>query len=198
MNIRALLAFGLALPLGGLPIAAGHAADAVAAAPAPHDGTHDFDFHMGMWATHISRLLHPLSGSTEWTAYDGVSTVRPVWNGKASLFELEASGPAGHLEGVGLRLYDPTAHQWNLNWTNSSLGKLDGALIGEFRGGRGEFYGQDTFNGRTILVRNGFYDIKPNSSRFEQAFSADYGKTWETNWIMSFDRAAAPAGSQDK
>jgi hypothetical protein len=193
MNIRALLALGLALTLSGLPVDSGRAADVAVAPPAPHDGTHDFDFHMGVWKTHISRLMHPLSGSSEWTAYDGVSTVRPVWNGKASLFELDASGPAGHLEGVGLRLYDPTARQWNLNWTNSSVGKLDGALIGEFRDGCGEFYGPDTLNGRTILVRNGFYDIKPNSSRFEQAFSADGGKAWETNWIMTFERAPSPA-----
>jgi hypothetical protein len=191
MKIRALLALGLALTLSGLPIDAGRAADVVVAPPTPHDGTHDFDFHMGAWKTHISRLVHPLSGSSEWTAYDGVSTVRPVWNGKASLFELQASGPAGHLEGVGLRLYDPTARQWNLNWTNSSIGKLDAPMVGEFRDGRGEFYGPDTLNGRTILVRNGFYDIKPNSSRFEQAFSADGGKTWEANWIMTFDRTTS-------
>jgi len=189
MNIRALLTLGLALTLSGLPVHAGHTADIVVAPPAPHDGSRDFDFHMGVWKTRISRLIHPLSSSSQWTAYDGVSTVRPVWNGKASLFELEASGPAGHLEGVGLRLYDPSAHQWNLNWTNSSIGRLDAPMIGEFRDGRGEFYGPDTLNGRTILVRNGFYDIKPNSSRFEQAFSADGGKTWETNWIMTFDRA---------
>jgi hypothetical protein len=189
MNIRALLALGLALTLSGLPIDAGRAADVVVAPPTPQDGRHDFDFHMGVWKTHISRLIHPLSGSSVWTAYDGVSTVRSVWNGKASLFELEASGPAGHLEGVGLRLYDPAARQWNLNWTNSSIGKLDAPMVGEFRNGRGEFYGPDTLNSRTILVRNGFYDIKPNSSRFEQAFSPDGGKTWETNWIMTFDRA---------
>jgi hypothetical protein len=189
MKILALPALGLALTLAGSPPnGAVYAADTAASPIAPHEGIHDFDFHMGRWKTHISRLIHPLSGSAEWTAYDGVSTVRPVWNGKASLFELEASGPAGHLEGVGLRLYDPTAHQWNLNWTNSSTGKLDGSLIGEFRGDRGEFFGEDRLNGRTILVRNGFYDIKPNSSRFEQAFSADYGKTWEINWIMTFER----------
>jgi hypothetical protein len=166
MNIRALLALGLTLTLGALPIDAGRAADVAVAPPMPHDGMHDFDFHMGVWKTHISRLIHPLSGSSEWTAYDGVSTVRSVWNGKASLFELEASGPAGHLEGVGLRLYDPTARQWNLNWTNSTIGRLGAPMIGEFRGDRGEFFGQDTLDGRTILVRNGFYDIKANSSRF--------------------------------
>jgi hypothetical protein len=65
---------------------------------------------------------------------------------------------------------------------------LTGAMIGEFRGGRGEFYGQDTFNERSILVRNGFSEITPTSSRFEQAFSVDGGKTWEANWIMTFTR----------
>jgi hypothetical protein len=187
MNMRALLAFGLALTLAGSPPrGAAHAAEAPTA---PHDGSHDFDFHMGRWKTHISRLLHPFTGSTEWTQYDGVSTVQPVWNGKASLFELQASGPAGHLEGVGLRLYDPQAHQWNLNWTNSTVGRLDGAMTGEFRDGRGDFFGQDTLNGRVILVRNSFSDITPNASHFEQAFSADGGRTWETNWIMTFERA---------
>jgi len=190
MKKRASLALCLALALGNLSRGAGRAADVVVAPPATHDGTHDFDFHMGVWKTHISRLMHPLSGSSEWSAYDGVSTVHPVWNGKASIFELEASGPAGHLEGVGLRLYDPKARQWNLNWTNSTIGKLDAPLVGDFHDGRGEFFGQDTLNGRTILVRNGFYDIKLNSSRFEQAFSADYGKTWEINWIMTFERAS--------
>ncbi len=186
MNKRALLTCALALLLAGSPPSGpAHAADAPAA---PHDGSHDFDFHMGRWKTHISRLLHPFTGSTTWTQYDGVSTVQPVWNGKASLFELEASGPAGHLEGVGLRLYDPQAHQWNLNWTNSTVGRLDAPMIGEFRGGRGDFYGQDSFNGRVILVRNSFSDITPNGSHFEQAFSADYGRTWETNWIMTFER----------
>jgi len=155
---------------------------------AGQDGQHDFDFNFGTWKTHVSRLVHPLSGSTNWTAYDGVSVVRKVWDGRASLFELEVQGPAGHIEGVGLRLYNPQSHQWNLNWTNSSIGMLDGAMIGEFKNGRGQFYGPDTFNGRSILVRNGFSDITPNSSRFEQAFSADGGKTWETNWIMTFTR----------
>jgi len=186
MNRRALLTFALALMLAGSPPSSpAHAADAPAT---PHDGSHDFDFHMGTWKTHISRLLHPFTGSTDWVQYDGVSTVTPVWNGKASLFELEASGPAGHLEGVGLRLYDPQARQWNLNWTNSTIGRLDSPMTGEFRAGRGDFYGQDSFNGRVILVRNSFSDITPNASHFEQAFSADYGRTWETNWIMTFER----------
>jgi len=155
---------------------------------AERDGQRDFDFHFGRWKTHVSRLMHPLTGSTTWTEYDGMSVVRKVWDGRASIFELEVTGPAGHIEGVGLRLYNPQSHQWNLNWANSTVGMLDGGMIGEFKDGRGDFYGTDTFNGRHILVRNGFSNITANSSRFEQAFSADGGKTWETNWVMTFTR----------
>ena len=152
------------------------------------DGQHDFDFNSGRWKTHVSRLLHPLTGSKTWAEYDGISIVRKVWNGRASLFELEVSGPAGHIEGLGLRLYNPQSHQWSLNWASSADGAMEPPMIGEFQNGRGEFYDQEQFTGRTILSRNGFSDITPNSSRFEQAFSADYGKTWETNWIMTFTR----------
>ena len=152
------------------------------------DGQHDFDFNFGRWKTHVSRLLHPLTGSKTWAEYDGISIVRKVWNEKASLFELDVSGPAGHIEGVGLRLYNPQSRQWSLNWANGTDGLLQPPMFGEFQNGRGEFYDQEQFNGRMILSRNGFSDITPNSSRFEQAFSDDYGKTWETNWIMTFTR----------
>lgn len=68
------------------------------------DGQHDFDFNLGTWRTHVSRLLHPLTGSTQWVEYRGVSIVRPVWNGRGNLFELEVEGPAGAIQGLGLRL----------------------------------------------------------------------------------------------
>lgn len=148
----------------------------------------DFDFNFGTWKTHVSRLLHPLSGSATWAEYDGTSNVSKLWNGRASVFELEVDGPAGHIEGVGLRLYNPQSHQWSLNWASSRDGTLQQPMIGGFKDGRGEFYDQETFNGTVIFSRNGFYDITSDSSRFEQGFSNDWGKTWETNWIMTFTR----------
>jgi hypothetical protein len=156
--------------------------------PTQRDGQHDFDFNFGTWKTHVSRLVHPLTGSNQWVEYDGTSVVSKVWNGKASLFELDVRGPAGHIEGMGLRLYNPETHQWSLNWANSSDGVINKPMIGEFKDGRGEFFDQEEFNGRMILARNGFSNITPNSSRFEQAFSDDGGKTWETNWVMTFTR----------
>lgn len=147
------------------------------------DGQHDFDFEIGNWKTHLSRLLHPLTGSTAWADFEGTSVIRKVWDGRANLVELEVDGPTGHIEGLSLRLYNPQTRQWSLNFANSSGGTLSQPTIGEFRNGRGEFFDQEPFNGRTILVRNVFSDITANSYRFEQAFSDDGGKTWEVNWI---------------
>jgi hypothetical protein len=155
------------------------------------DGRHDFDFSIGTWKTHISRLQNPLTGSTTWVEYDGISVVREVLNGHANLFELTADGPAGHIEGVGLRLYNPQSHQWSLNWANGKTGVLGVPTIGEFENGRGVFVDQEPFNDRVILVRNSFMDITPDSARFEQIFSDDEGKTWETNWVMTFKRSKA-------
>jgi hypothetical protein len=147
------------------------------------DGQHDFDFEIGTWKTHLKRLQHPLTGSTTWVEYNGTTVVRKVWNGRANLVELVADGPAGHFEGLNLRLYNPQSRQWSLNFASSSGGTMSQPTIGEFKNGRGEFFDQETFNGRAIFVRFVISDITPNSCRFEQAFSDDGGKTWEVNWI---------------
>ena len=157
-------------------------------APAERDGQHDFDFEIGTWKTHVSRRLHPLTGSTTWVEMDGTSVVRKVWDGRANLLELEADSPAGHFEGLSLRLYNPQSHQWSLNFANSNGGTLSQPTIGEFKNGRGEFYDQETLNDRAIFVRFVISDITPNSTRFEQSFSDDGGKTWEVNWIATDTR----------
>jgi hypothetical protein len=147
------------------------------------DAQHDFDFNLGTWKSHISRLQHPLTGSTTWTEMDANVVIRKVWDGRAQLEEIEADGPNGHWEGLTLFLYDPQSHQWSLNFSNSNTGTFGVPTIGEFKNGRGEFFDQETFNGRTILVRVVWSDITPNSHRFEQSFSDDGGKTWELNFI---------------
>ena len=70
------------------------------------DGQHDFDFEIGSWTTELSRLVSPLSGSSEWVEYGGTSVVRPVWDGLANLVELDVSGSAGRIQALSLRLYD--------------------------------------------------------------------------------------------
>lgn len=159
------------------------------ASTTPRNGQHDFDFEFGSWNAHLSRLLHPLTGSTTWVKYQGTSVVRKVWNGRANLGELEVEGPAGHIEGISLRLYNPQSGQWFISWANSADGKLGTPMIGGFKNGRGEFYDQESLNGRAIFVRFIFSGITARSFRLEQAFSGDGGRTWEVNWIADFTRA---------
>jgi hypothetical protein len=193
-----LLACGLVVILQLLPgLAQMNSNASEASQPPERDGQHDFDFEIGAWKSHGSRLVHPLTGSKTWVEFDGTSVVRPVWNGHANLVELEADGPvAGHIENLSLRLYDPQSHQWSLYYSSSKSGTLSVPTIGKFKNGRGEFFDMELLNGKNILVRNVWLDITPNSCHFEQAFSEDAGKTWEVNWITTDTRVKDKSSQQ--
>ena len=158
------------------------------AAPAARDGSHDFDWDYGTWKTHQKRRLHPLTGSTTWVEYTGTDVVRRVWDG-ANTGTIEADGPAGHLEIFSVRLYNPDSHQWSIDFTNSATGAFSQPVFGEFKDGHGDFYDQEPYDGRMIMVRFSVSDITATTCHFEQAFSADGGKTWETNFIVDEELA---------
>lgn len=155
---------------------------------APRGGQHDFDFQFGTWNVHVRRLVHPLTASAVWVTYEGTHTVRRLWNGRANVGVLEVKGPAGCIEGMQLRLYNPQTHRWSLSFASSRDGALGPPAIGGFENGRGEFVDRESYNGRTILERSVTFDITPRSYRDEGAFSADGGKTWHVNWIALYTR----------
>jgi hypothetical protein len=178
-----------AISCGGMAIpatAAGEASQSSTAAP--RDGQHDFDFNIGVWKTHIKRILDPLSGSTSSIELNGTVTVRKVWDGRAQLEEIEADGPKGHWEAMTLFLYNPEAHQWSQTYIDSKEASLNSPTIGSFKDGRGELFAQDAFNGRSILVRGVWSDIKPDSHRYEESYSNDGGKTWASAFIANLTR----------
>jgi len=156
------------------------------------DGQRDFDFFIGTWKTRHRRLRNPLTGSTTWVEFDGTTVGRTIWDGRVSQDEGVINDPAGRIEGMTLRFYNAKTRQWSIYWASTTFG---GSLalppvVGQFdaKNGRGEFYDQEPFKDRYILVRYLWLDITPNSCRWEQAFSDDGGKTWETNWIMIHER----------
>jgi hypothetical protein len=151
------------------------------------DGQHDFDFQFGSWKVHNRRLLHPLTGSNEWVEFDGTVVARPVWGGRANMDEFEADAPSGHIEGMTVRTYNVKSHEWSIYWANQRTGVVSlPATVGKFNDhGIGEFYDQEEFNGRTIFVRFIWTVQSTEQTRWEQAFSVDGGKTWETNWIIT-------------
>ena len=179
------LAIGLVLVV----TAAGASSSALASSGpgtqrAATDGQGDFDWELGSWRTSVQVLAEPLSDSEdEWLRFDGTSVVRPLMDGRANVVELRISGPAGQINGLNLRLYEPTAQRWSSTFVNLRDGMLTPSVFGTFTDGVGEFYGDDQLDGRPIKVRFTVERQGPSRARFEQAFSDDDGATWETNWI---------------
>ena len=203
MQVRTYLVCGglfLAL-LSSLVSARSNASTANAVSPQmtseERDGQHDFDFIFGRWKIHMKRKL---AATNTWTEFDGIGVYRKIWNGRANLNEFEADSPSGHIEGLTLRTYNPQTRQWSLYWVNSKDGILDTPQIGSFKNGRGEFYAEDTSDGRSTFVRYVWTIVSTNSVHFEQSLSDDGGKTWDTNWISDMERTAdsdePPANSE--
>ncbi len=165
--------------------AASQPASAPASTAAVRSGERDFDFEIGAWQTTVRVRSNPLSGqAANWVEYQGSSIVRPLLDGRANFVELSVRGPAGTIEGGSLRLYNPQSRQWSLNFASLRNGMLTAPVYGAFDGaGRGVFYGQDMLDGRAILVRFVITQVSATEARFEQAYSADGGVTWELNWL---------------
>jgi hypothetical protein len=155
------------------------------------DGSHDFDFLIGDWKAHVRRLPDRLNNSNVWVEYDGISNHHKLLDSNANFeqFEVTSTDKKLHIKEQTLRLYNPATRQWSIYPVNLDNGTLDTPpVVGAFTGKRGEFYHQENFKGRTILVRYVWLDLSPNSARMEQSFSPDGGKTWEVNWICELSR----------
>lgn len=190
-----LLALALLIAGAGGPAIA-LAAPADPPAEAARDGQRDFDFEIGTWTSEVRVLRNPLSGKPPvWAEYRGTSLVRSLMDDRANSVELSVAGPAGKIEGISLRLYDPGARRWSLNFASLRDGAMTPPVIGAFGAdGRGIFYGHDRLGERAIRVRFVITPVSADEARFEQAFSADEGATWEVNWI-AVDRRVTPAAA---
>ena len=177
--------------VSGSPQQPSPSSGASAPAAALRDGAHDFDFLIGDWKAHVRRLPDRLVGSTTWIEYDGISNHKKILDTNANFEEFEVDNPGKHLhiKGQTLRLYNPESRQWSIYTLDLDKGVLNlPPVVGQFTGNRGEFYDQEQYKGRSILVRYVWLNISPKSARMEQSFSPDGGKTWETNWICELTR----------
>ena len=153
-----------------------------------HDGRTDFDFFIGEWIGHNRRLKERLKGSTSWEEFEGHSVARKILGGLGHMDEVSMERESGRLEGYTLQLYNPQTKQWSLYWADNVSVVLQLPMVGGFKDGCGEFYAQEIFEGRSIYSRFIWSKITPTSCRWEQAFSDDGGKTWETNWVTDFTK----------
>lgn len=155
------------------------------------EALHAFDFLVGEWTVRHRRLDKRLAGCTEWSEFNGRSRLRQLIGGYANLDENVIELPQGTYEAFTVRLFDPERGVWSIYWVDGrNPAKMEPPVVGGFKDGVGIFSGDDTFEGRPIRVRFIWSRITRDSARWEQAFSVDGEKTWETNWEMDFTRAA--------
>ena len=156
---------------------------------APADGRADFDFFFGRWAVSHRRLRKRLAGDTNWDAFGGTCDTRPILGGLGNFDDNVIDLPGGSYRAATLRTFDPATRQWSIWWIDGRNPlTIDVPMRGTFAGGVGTFMCEDVFEGHPIQVRFLWSRITGDSPRWEQAFSPDGGKTWETNWIMDFAR----------
>jgi hypothetical protein len=146
----------------------------------------DFDFFIGSWNV-VNRRLTNLLGGDEWETFPATTTCQSIFNGGGNTEEIIFSTLGSR--GFTLRLFDVERKEWSIYWSNSHTGLLFPPVVGTFVDERGDFYGDDTHDGKSIKAHFIWSDITPTSARWEQEFSADGGQTWESNWVMEFTRA---------
>lgn len=157
--------------------------------PHPTSSPADFDFFAGAWHIAHRQLRQRLAGCTEWLSFPGSCVTRPLLGGAGNVDDNVIDHPSGRYLAVTLRAFDPATQLWSIWWLDGRYpGRLDVPMTGRFEHGRGVFYADDTFNGAPIRVRF-LWQAHPSTPRWEQAFSADGGQSWETNWVMDFSRA---------
>jgi hypothetical protein len=155
------------------------------------DGRNDFDFFLGDWDGKQRRLKEWLKGSDEWVEFSSVSVARKTLDGLGHMDEVTMETPTGRVVGLTVRLFDPQTRLWSIYWSSSARSVMTAPMVGRFENGRGEFYDREVFDGVNVFSRFIWTSSGPNTCRWEQAFSADGGRTWETNWTADFTRREA-------
>ena len=188
-------AIGRFCALAAATLLLSHAVPARAAEGPPgvsaRDGSHDFDFLIGDWKAHLKQLADPLTGSTKWVEYEGISQTHKIPGSNANWeeFKVDAAKEDLHKHGQTLRLYNPASHQWNIYLVDVDKGTLGlPPTVGGKVGDHIELFDYEELKGRWIFVRYVWTPSGPDKAHFEQSFSTDGGKTWEPNWILDLTR----------
>lgn len=147
-----------------------------------------FSLAAGAWRTAGSRRAW--RGCNEWEEFAGRCVARKLLGGLANVDDNFLELPTGAYRAVTLRAFDTRTRRWAIWWLDGRTPhQLDMPVLGGFEAGLGRFYADDNLDGRAIRVRFCWSEAESGAPRWEQAFSADGGVTWEINWVMRFSRA---------
>ena len=156
--------------------------------PSTFNSDHAFAFLSGGWRVRHRKLKDRLVGSSEWLDFGGTCEAWELLGGAGNVDDNWLDDPGGAYRAVTLRRRDPETGQWSIWWLDQRFSGLGPPVHGGFENGIGTFFGDDTHAGRPVRVRFIWSGITGDEPKWEQAFSADGGASWETNWIMRFAR----------
>ncbi len=155
-----------------------------------HSGMSDFDFFIGHWQVKHKKLKHRLVNNEEWEEFTGTTVTQKILGGMGNFDDNQLALPEDNYYAATIRTFNKETQLWSIWWLDGRYSdQLDAPMQGKFVDGIGTFYADEFFKGKAIKVRFLWISHQVDKPRWEQAFSQDNGKTWETNWIMEFSKA---------
>jgi hypothetical protein len=144
-----------------------------------------FDFWIGEWE--VSWPASPASGRQ---AGKGANRVESAL-GDCVVVENFDGSPGMQLRGMSVSTYDARSRQWKQTWVDNTGGYLD--FTGRFQGGEMVLTRRATLpDGKPILQRMVWKNIRPDSFDWSWERSEDKGKTWQVLWPIHYVRKARP------
>lgn len=160
------------------------------------DTGHESDWRWleGNWDVKHERLRDRLVGSTTWDKFDGKSAFWHTLGGLGNIDDNLLHLPTGTYRAFSARTFDPATNNWSIWWLDGRMaGRLDPPVMGGFKQDEGEFFGNDVHKGTPVTVRFRWHETQSKRPWWDQSFSKDDRKTWETNWRNYFTRTSATA-----
>lgn len=142
-------------------------------APCSTPEARQFDFWVGEW-----NLTWGQDGK-------GTNSVKSIFDG-CVIQENFDGRPSIDLLGMSISLYDARKEMWKQTWMDNGGGYFD--LFGKFEDGKMTLVCEKNFEGKPILLRMVFHDIKENEFVWDWERSDDNGETWEMRWQIFYQR----------
>lgn len=139
-----------------------------------------FDFWLGEW-------------NLTWTNSEGKTDIGTnhivkILDGK--VIQENFSDETGKFKGMSVSVYNTAKKIWHQAWVDNQGGYFD--FEGEVEGERRIFKTKmKEENGKKIVQRMVFYDIKPDSLTWDWELSRDNGVSWELQWRIHYVRKSS-------
>jgi len=150
----------------------------------------DFDFLIGEWSVVNRRRRTWLANDEEWLEFPSTCRFWKTLEGMVVQDECRATRDGRTHAGGAYRIYDPGADRWTVYWASTAYPELGlvRQVAGRVRQGKGELFGEEEFEGRTVRLRFRWERLSDREVCWEQAYQDPASGEWETNWTMGFTR----------